>query len=228
MQEYSQGMSVCLFWKKKNRRRRKKQRRRRNVNWNERFKRERKRQREQEKKQKADERAQKLQEREYNKLKATNAAKMAEKRKTTHLSSLSCDRQRRKRQRPSDLEEDIDSNRCCACFGFFEDDDGTGQDWLQCSCGRWIHEDCVDLDTSSSNGLSTKLCPLCYLVHTSVDSCFFHCLTEQWHNCTLHPNHSYLFVKSSPSSKLCGEKFILLDDVILRLLKNLHLRKNHF
>ena len=24
------------------------------------------------------------------------------------------------------------------------DDAGTGRDWLECTCGRWIHEECVD------------------------------------------------------------------------------------
>ena len=47
---------------------------------------------------------------------------------------------------------------CCVCFGSYEDDAGTDREWLQCRCGRWIHEDCVDYEDSSPEG---GLCPLC-------------------------------------------------------------------
>ena len=33
------------------------------------------------------------------------------------------------------------------------------EEWLQCSCNRWIHKDCVDNeDLDESSG---RLCPLC-------------------------------------------------------------------
>ena len=32
------------------------------------------------------------------------------------------------------------------CFGVYADDAGTGREWLQCQCSRWIHEDCIDDD----------------------------------------------------------------------------------
>ena len=38
----------------------------------------------------------------------------------------------------------IDSNTCCACFGNYEDDFGTGRERLQCCCSRWIREECVE------------------------------------------------------------------------------------
>ena len=56
--------------------------------------------------------------------------------------------------------EHIDPNQCCACFGLFEDDIGMGSEWLQCSCTRWIHEECVEDVVRNENG-EEKLCPLC-------------------------------------------------------------------
>jgi len=56
-----------------------------------------------------------------------------------------------------DDDESINTDICCICFGSYEDDDGTGRDWVQCCCGRWIHEDCMDPDPQNSE----KLCPLC-------------------------------------------------------------------
>ena len=32
------------------------------------------------------------------------------------------------------------------CFGMYADDAGTGREWLECRCSRWIHEDCIDDD----------------------------------------------------------------------------------
>ena len=40
------------------------------------------------------------------------------------------------------LNESIDTEECCACFGQYSDDIGTGREWLECACGRWLHEDC--------------------------------------------------------------------------------------
>ena len=56
-------------------------------------------------------------------------------------------------------DNEIDSNRCCTCFGFYSDDFGTEREWLKCCCGRWIHEECVD--ENDINSSATKLCPLC-------------------------------------------------------------------
>ena len=54
------------------------------------------------------------------------------------------------------LDSTIYSNLCCVCFGSYEEDEGTGRQWLKCICERWIHEDCI-IDTGDRN----KLCPLC-------------------------------------------------------------------
>lgn len=56
-----------------------------------------------------------------------------------------------------DVDSTVYTDLCCVCFGAFEDDEGTGREWLKCSCGRWIHEDCV----VPHSGSSERLCPLC-------------------------------------------------------------------
>ena len=64
-----------------------------------------------------------------------------------------------KRKHNNDIERSINTDECCACLGTYEEDLDTDRDWLQCCCGRWIHEDCVDIDdTDNSSG---RLCPLC-------------------------------------------------------------------
>ena len=57
-----------------------------------------------------------------------------------------------------DANEEIDVNRCCACFGLYADDAGTGREWLQCRCSRWIHEDCIDNDDEDIE--HSIFCPL--------------------------------------------------------------------
>ena len=60
-----------------------------------------------------------------------------------------------------DKDETIHDNLCCVCYGSFEEDSGTGREWLKCSCERWrIHEDCIDTDDTDGS-IGNKLCPLC-------------------------------------------------------------------
>ena len=33
-------------------------------------------------------------------------------------------------------------NECCVCFEMYRRDDEVN-DWLQCACGRWLHEKCI-------------------------------------------------------------------------------------
>ena len=53
------------------------------------------------------------------------------------------------------VDSTIFTDICCVCFGSYEDDEDTGREWLQCSCDRWIHQDCIIANNSD------KLCPLC-------------------------------------------------------------------
>lgn len=38
---------------------------------------------------------------------------------------------------------EVNQNQCCVCFGTFDEDMGTGCEWVECACTRWLHEDCV-------------------------------------------------------------------------------------
>ena len=53
---------------------------------------------------------------------------------------------RRSRKVVPSANDEIDINRCCVYFGIHADDVGTGWEWLQCKCTRWMHEDCMDND----------------------------------------------------------------------------------
>ena len=47
---------------------------------------------------------------------------------------------------PSSTDSEIDFNVCCMCFGTYSEDvaNGDGRDWIECACGRWLHEDCAE------------------------------------------------------------------------------------
>ena len=79
-------------------------------------------------------------------------AKEPTKRTTTEIRST------RKKQK-IDLDESIESDLCCVCFGSYDDDLDTTRHWVQCQCGKWLHEDCIDEDDSVL--IDGKLCPLC-------------------------------------------------------------------
>ena len=40
-------------------------------------------------------------------------------------------------------QTEIDANQCCMCFSRYADN-STGEDWLECACGRWLHEECME------------------------------------------------------------------------------------
>ena len=60
------------------------------------------------------------------------------------------------------LEETDSSDKRCVCFQAFEEDvwQETGVDWVQCSCTRWLHEECILDCIIDSNG-EERLCPYC-------------------------------------------------------------------
>ena len=61
---------------------------------------------------------------------------------------------------PKVIDDSIDFDRCCACFGLYADDAGTDREWIECSCSRWIHEDCVENVIYDANS-KELLCPVC-------------------------------------------------------------------
>ena len=52
-------------------------------------------------------------------------------------------------------DDEIDENTCCVCF----DEYHSNEDWVQCSCSRWLHEECSLSEVP--NALDT--CPHCVL-----------------------------------------------------------------
>ena len=130
-----------------------------------------KKQKEEELKRKADEKVKKIAEREATRAKkvAEKAEKEASKRKAETTGASGSKRPAASsvvggsRPKRSKIRENIDAtinaDLCCVCFGSYQEDIGTGREWVQCSCQRWIHEDCVDNDDIEEN--SGRLCPLC-------------------------------------------------------------------
>ena len=103
---------------------------------------------------KADREAAKLAEREKKELQKSHTS--GQKRQACPVATTT-------RPKRNKLKENVDvsinADLCCVCFRSYQEDVGTGREWLQCSCTRWIHEDCVnDEDVEEGSG---RLCPLC-------------------------------------------------------------------
>ena len=114
---------------------------------------EKKKKREEENKKKAEEKAKKITER---------AKKTAEK--ATQRTKRVTGRKRMANTVPSTSKKrniEINENECCVCSGTYEKDveEGNGREWLNCTCGRWLHDDCVsgavDLEEDAT------ICPVC-------------------------------------------------------------------
>jgi len=78
---------------------------------------------------------------------------------TSHLGkrSLASNNRKIKKVHFAETEVDYDNEtQCCVCF----DDYVEGDEWVQCTCGRWLHEDCIIEVIEDSNGLP-RLCPYC-------------------------------------------------------------------
>ena len=58
----------------------------------------------------------------------------------------------------------IDTNQCCVCFIYCQDDvaEANGRNWIACSCGRWLHEDCSLIEPEMIP-TSEEFCPMCVL-----------------------------------------------------------------
>ena len=103
---------------------------------------------------KANREAAKLAEREKKELQ--KSCESGQKRQTCRVAATS----RPKRPKlKENVDNSISADLCCVCFGSYQEDVGTDREWLQCSCSRWIHEDCVDNEDVEEE--SGRLCPLC-------------------------------------------------------------------
>ena len=74
-------------------------------------------------------------------------------------SSIDNNQPRRKRRRVNSCQDEINTEECCVCFVTYEDDvtEQNGCSWIECSCGRWLHEDC----SLSEPSLTNEFCPYC-------------------------------------------------------------------
>ena len=135
---------------------------------------EKKRQREAEQKRKAEERQKRAE------AKAKKAREVAEKKKgkrqviemtekahdiesvsysdATDISMPSRKRARKQQQ----TENKINTDMCCVCCVFYSEDvvNGSGSDWIECACGRWLHEECAEDCIVGSDG-KERFCPIC-------------------------------------------------------------------
>ena len=59
----------------------------------------------------------------------------------------------------------ININQCAICFQNYDDDtlEETGEDWIECACGRWVRENCVDYDVVVDASGRERMCPHCIL-----------------------------------------------------------------
>lgn len=46
---------------------------------------------------------------------------------------------------------------CAFCYRYYQED---GSEWVQCGCGRWVHEQCIEDVVLDSSG-KEKFCPFC-------------------------------------------------------------------
>ena len=88
--------------------------------------------------------------------KATTTTRPASHTPTSRTPITSTKFNTRKRTKSFESSDDeIDENTCCVCFDEYHSD----EDWVQCSCSRWLHEECSLSEVP--NALDT--CPHCVL-----------------------------------------------------------------
>ena len=84
-------------------------------------------------------------------------AKQQEKQKKSKRECINSGSSGAKRRKATDyVDDEIDEDRCCTCFG---GDEGTAREWVMCSCNRWIHDDYID--PADVNDKTSKVYPLC-------------------------------------------------------------------
>lgn len=68
-------------------------------------------------------------------------------------------RKRHKERHNDGAVTEIDTNVCCVCFGLYSED-VSGVDWIECACGRWLHEECGEECVVDADG-KERFCPTC-------------------------------------------------------------------
>ena len=124
-----------------------------------------KKQKEEEKRQKAEERAKKAEE----KAKKADGKARAAAAKAASNTTRNLKRAPKRKNNASEplakrarSELEVDANTCAICFGTYEEDllGGGGEDWIQCTCGKWVHEECVE-DCEPDRDGNPRFCPDC-------------------------------------------------------------------
>ena len=119
-----------------------------------------------EQKRKTDERLKKLE------MKAKKDSEVAKKQRVTKKRALrdssstnrgSCNeppskKGRQEKHSAGDVTE-IDTNECCVCFQLYSED-VSGAEWIECACGRWLHEYCGEECVIDADG-KERFCPTC-------------------------------------------------------------------
>ena len=52
--------------------------------------------------------------------------------------------------------------QCAICFQSFFDDE-EGEEWIECACGQWVHENCIEYDIVVDTHGRERLCPSCVM-----------------------------------------------------------------
>ena len=61
-------------------------------------------------------------------------------------------------------QDPLNTDQCCECLRLYSEDVrmGTGAEWVECVCGRWLHEECIDSIEYNASG-KEKLCSFCVI-----------------------------------------------------------------
>ena len=104
-----------------------------------------------ERKKKAEEKAKKAGQKE-SKISRKSASRSSEARASVPP------RKRARQQR--ETESEINTDMCCVCCVLYSEDVNGGSDWIECACGRWLHEDCAEDCVVGADGRE-RFCPSC-------------------------------------------------------------------
>ena len=60
--------------------------------------------------------------------------------------------------------QSVNTSECCECLRLYAKDvrQGNGAEWVECACGHWLHEDCIDSVVCDADG-KEKLCSFCVI-----------------------------------------------------------------
>ena len=63
---------------------------------------------------------------------------------------------------PGEPSSNSTDTECCECSRTYNEDvrQGTGVEWVQCGCGRWLHEECIDSVIQDADG-QERFCSFC-------------------------------------------------------------------